>query len=207
MNVVVLEELVMSITKDPKSGELREPLSINDKHYVELFSYGQVNPTSHTLMEAENLFAGRIDLQILEVGVLRGHNAENMHRVLNPKMLVLVDPWEIAPNSLEYHDCNWAETYYRVQGKENIIVIKAKSEVASNILNLGFDLIYVDGDHADIEKDLEVWWPKMRKGGIFAGHYYNYDNIKKAVHDFFSFTFVYTSPYHPHGGMEWWVFT
>lgn len=190
----------------PNFEELRVPLNTDGKYYVELFSYGQVNPIGHALQTARKYFKGRVNLNVLEIGVLRGHNAENLNRELTPELLVLVDPWELAPGCLEYHDNNWAETYYRIQGQQNIIVIKATSEVACGLLSLNFDYIYIDGDHGDIENDLHLWHPCMNKGGIIAGHDYNYPNIKKAVHDFFG-SGVDTSPYHPHGGMDWWVFT
>lgn len=196
-------------TRLPNAKEVREPLRVDNRYFVELFSYGQINPFGHSLMAAKEHFKDRSDLSVLEIGVLRGHNAENIYRELHPKILVLVDSWELSQISLEYHDCNWAETYYRVQGKENIIVIKASSVCASKILNLMFDYIYIDGDHGNIQPDLDCWWPRMNEGGIFSGHDYNYDNIKKSVDDFFGVLSleIHSSPYHPDGGMDWWIFT
>lgn len=35
-----------------------------------------------------------------------------------------------------------------------------------------FDLIFIDGSHLylDIKEDLEIWYPKVKKEGIFCGH-------------------------------------
>ena len=193
---------------------IRKPVHINDKPYVELLSYGEKHPLGHSAKAALKHFKGK-EISILEIGVLRGHNAEVLYTTFNPKLMVLVDPWDWCE---ETHDSNWADTYYRVQGKHNIIIVKATSEEACKILNpeLRFDYIYIDGDHigGDLSKgteecgirlDIKLWWPRVKKGGLLSGHDYNYENIKNEVHKVFGDR-VITSPYHPHGGLEWWVF-
>lgn len=36
------------------------------------------------------------------------------------------------------------------------------------------DLAFIDGDHAEVSAlaDMVVWWPKIRRGGVMAGHDY-----------------------------------
>lgn len=189
------------------------PTVIEGKNYVELFSYGEKHPLGHGSLAAVEHFNGREDPVVLEIGVLRGHNAEALERALHPELMVLVDPWDFCT---ETHPNNWADTWYRVQGKKNIIVIKATSEDAAKILALTFDYIYLDGDHIGgdlspgtedegIRKDIGLWWPRVRQGGILAGHDYNYDNIKAEVDKVFGDK-VHSSPYKPGGGLEWWVY-
>jgi predicted O-methyltransferase YrrM len=50
-----------------------------------------------------------------------------------------------------------------------------------------FSLIFVDAGHSYemVMKDLEAWYPKLKKGGIFAGHDYDCDGVVRAVRDFF----------------------
>lgn len=193
---------------------IRKPIYINGKPYVELLSYGEKSPLGHCAKSALEHFKGK-EISILEIGVLRGHNAEALQKAFNPKLMVLVDPWDFCA---ETHDNNWMDTYYRIQGNKNTIVIKAKSEDAQKILDpaLKFDYIYIDGDHIGgdlskgteeegIRKDIKLWWPRVNEGGILAGHDYNYENIKHEVHRVFGDR-VIASPYHPNGGMEWWVF-
>jgi len=194
---------------DPINAVERKPIKIGDRYFVEILSYGLVNPSGHSLMATKEHFKGRKDLKVLEIGVCRGNNAEKIYLELEPELLVLVDPWKLDQTCLYHHDNNWAETYYRVQGKPEIIIIKALSKMASEMLNLTFDFIYIDGAHWDITTDLYAWWPKMNKGGVFAGHDYNYDNIMEAVDKFFEERSIelHSSPYHPDGGRDWWVFT
>src|SRR5262249_38187446 len=37
-----------------------------------------------------------------------------------------------------------------------------------------FDWVYLDANHSfrTVREDLEAWWPKIRPGGLFAGHDY-----------------------------------
>jgi hypothetical protein len=49
------------------------------------------------------------------------------------------------------------------------------------------DMVFLDADHshAAVRADLEAWWPKVRPGGLLAGHDYGWDGVARAVHDFF----------------------
>lgn len=49
-----------------------------------------------------------------------------------------------------------------------------------------FDFIFLDAEHlyGCVTNDLNTWYPKLKKGGIFAGHDYR-GEVKKAVDDFF----------------------
>lgn len=191
-----------------------EPIYFDGKPYVELLSYGELHPVGHATQAALSHFNGRRDLNVLEIGVLRGHHAEVIDNVLHPQLLILVDPWDSCE---ETHANNWAVTWFRLQGRENIVIVKAKSEKAAGIINQTFDYIFLDGSHIGgdlstgteeegIRKDIKLWLPRMNPGGIYAGHDYNYDNIKAEVDLVFGEK-VYSSPYHPNGGMEWWVYT
>jgi hypothetical protein len=50
------------------------------------------------------------------------------------------------------------------------------------------DAIFIDAGHSyeAVMKDLRAWHPKMKKGGIMAGHdYKSFAGVKKAVNEFF----------------------
>ena len=56
----------------------------------------------------------------------------------------------------------------------------------------GVDFCFIDGDHsyASVTADLGTWWPKIRPGGIIAGHDYRQNDswlvgVTPAVHNFF----------------------
>jgi Methyltransferase domain len=45
------------------------------------------------------------------------------------------------------------------------------------------DLVYLDDDHtyAHVLQELRAWWPKVRPGGIFAGHDMQFADVRRAV--------------------------
>ena len=49
------------------------------------------------------------------------------------------------------------------------------------------DAIYIDGDHRyeAVKNDIKAWLPKVKPGGIVAGHDYGWDGVKKAVDEIF----------------------
>jgi hypothetical protein len=51
-----------------------------------------------------------------------------------------------------------------------------------------FDLVFLDGDHSyqGLLEDIQGWWPRVRQGGILAGHDYDiqYYTVVLVVQDF-----------------------
>ena len=50
------------------------------------------------------------------------------------------------------------------------------------------DFVFIDGDHRYemVFKDIEAWFPKVKIGGIIAGHDYAWcTDVRRAVHDYF----------------------
>ncbi len=57
--------------------------------------------------------------------------------------------------------------------QDNICVFNTSSQRAVQIIrDEMFDLVFIDGNHIypHIKEDLEIWLPKVKKGGIFCGH-------------------------------------
>ena len=49
------------------------------------------------------------------------------------------------------------------------------------------DFIYIDGDHRyeGVLADLNGWRPKLREGGIMAGHDWSFKTVQKALVEVF----------------------
>jgi len=75
----------------------------------------------------------------------------------------------------------------------NINVIKGCSwEVADNFLDCSLDYVFIDADHQyeSVKKDILAWLPKIKPGGIIAGHDYVSDfGVDKAVQEQFGCNF------------------
>ena len=52
------------------------------------------------------------------------------------------------------------------------------------------DLVFIDAahDYANVKADLAAWWPKVKKGGVFAGHDYaeihGHPGVRQAADEF-----------------------
>ena len=60
-----------------------------------------------------------------------------------------------------------------------------------------FDFIFLDAahDYASVQEDLRAWWPKLKAGGLFAGHDYSpvWPGVWRAVSEFFAATVSVTA--------------
>jgi len=71
--------------------------------------------------------------------------------------------------------------------KEKAIILEKDSNDALNdIPNNYLDFIFLDAHltYEQIQNDLRVWYPKVKKGGLYTGHDWLSDIVQKAVLDF-----------------------
>lgn len=70
-------------------------------------------------------------------------------------------------------------------------VIKAirmdSAEASNNYEDESLDFVYIDADHSyeAFKKDLQHWYPKVKRGGVFAGHDANFFPIIENLEIFF----------------------
>jgi GR25 family glycosyltransferase involved in LPS biosynthesis len=73
--------------------------------------------------------------------------------------------------------------------KDYITPVRAVSwEGAAYYADESLDAVFIDAahDYESVTKDLKAWYPKIKKGGVFAGHDYRQDcGVFNAVNDFF----------------------
>ncbi len=142
----------------------------------------------------------------VEVGTAEGHFSEALLMRSSLEVLYSVDSWEHLPSekyndvaniSQKEHDRNYLACKKRLKrfGKRSVIM-KMTSLEASKVFvgDERFDLVYVDANHHRevVVQDLNIWYSKVKKGGIFAGHDYIEDGlydlgrfgVKSAVDEF-----------------------
>ena len=106
----------------------------------------------------------------LEIGTHRGENAYNMLKLLDIKKMFFVDPY--LPHST---GCKHYKKAKKILSKwQNKIYFRlAKSDDASKMFrDHYFDFIYIDGDHSyeAVKRDIELYYPKVKIGGVLGGH-------------------------------------
>jgi hypothetical protein len=114
-----------------------------------------------------NELKGKSNLVGIEVGVQFGVNAKRILDELDIKKLYLIDIFE-TPEIEEF--CKFVLQDY----KDKIVFIKDWSANAINKIYNKVDFCYIDASHSyeDVKKDIDLYYPKVKLGGIFGGHDY-----------------------------------
>jgi predicted O-methyltransferase YrrM len=110
----------------------------------------------------------RPGVDILEIGTALGYSAAMMAEA-SPEAQITT----LNPKSVEVPQARKNLKPYR-----NVTVIQEKSWDYYERTNETYDLVFVDGDHGQVERDL-VWWDRVRAGGLFLFHDYSPDGTKR----------------------------
>jgi hypothetical protein len=141
----------------------------------------------------------------VEIGVKEGKFSEYLLSTWEGKKLISIDPWMTA-DADEYidranvsqvkHNDFYQEALDRLKkfGERSQTLRKKSLEGALEIADESLDFCYIDArhDYKNVLEDLHAWYPKVKKGGVLAGHDYldgmiegTDFGVKKAVGEFF----------------------
>lgn len=123
--------------------------------------------------------------QGVEIGVQRGTFSTILLSAWAGQKLTCIDPWR-SFDPASYHDTanveqarqetNFQTTRSRLApfGTRAAQLRKTSAEAAPDFPDLSLDFAYIDAQHhyAAVVEDITLWWPKVRSGGILAGHDY-----------------------------------
>lgn len=135
------------------------------------------------------------DGRMVEIGSYTGESIEQFAKSGKFETIYAVDRWEDYCYNKEtdkWHiDMDVVESLFdkRISKYNNIIKIKKSSiEAAKTFEEAFFDFIYIDADHTyeSAKEDILAWMPKLKPGGIIAGHdYHLFEGVNKAVDEIF----------------------
>lgn len=129
----------------------------------------------------------------VEVGVGNGRFSVIILQRAEPRLLYLVDCWELQPIEVYGHDpgnANHDEKYQEVLDRflteERVHIIKAFSASVAAVFPDGyFDWVYLDANHLRCREDIDAWWPLVKSCGHLMGHDYctvgDYVRVKQDV--------------------------
>ena len=146
---------------------------------VTIRSYSILGDDFGELLENEGAKIG-VELGVQE-GIFAEHTLKHWH---SAEKYVLVDAWKPLENYEDLsnkkqteHDKLYDKAMWRLSQFHNVDIDVCRnftSKCAIRFPNEYFDYIYVDARHdfKGVTIDLNGWWPKLKPGGIFAGHDY-----------------------------------
>lgn len=130
----------------------------------------------------------------VELGVWFGTNCGHLlEECPNISTLYGIDPY------MEYQDWNrYLDSDIMTQARtsarmifntfsDRSFLIEQPSDVAVEaFVDEGLDFIFIDGDHSyeRCYEDLNLWYSKVVKGGIFSGHDFSLPGVNKAILQF-----------------------
>ena len=143
------------------------------------------------------LLEGKTDLVICEIGTEYGINAKDILERFDIKTFYLIDPYVtyngIREGSISGEDGENVKKFakeYLKEYEDKLVWIEKFSWDAVNDIPDNLDFVYIDGEHTEeaVTKDMELYYPKVKVGGVFAGHDFEINRapgVVKAVVEFF----------------------
>lgn len=126
----------------------------------------------------------------VEIGVQSGFYSRQILLESKLETLYSVDPWihfpseeyvDIANISQEEQNGLYLQTIkLLMRFKTRSVCMRLTSEDAANVFQKDFfDFVYIDANHSyeGCKRDINLWWSKLRSGGVFAGHDYVPDGL------------------------------
>lgn len=139
----------------------------------------------------------------VEVGVLYGTLSKNLLRIIPTLALYMVDRWaeypeesKLSTSRVTRQPQQWFEDAFETC-KENVrpygsraVILQTDSASAGNLVLAPVDFVFIDADHTydGVIEDINIWSPKVKKGGWLIGHDYGsarHEDVKRAVDDVF----------------------
>ena len=138
-----------------------------------------------------------------EIGVWKGHNAAMLLEAFPSLLLYCVDPWDAGGDHVSMPDVDpemfaaakaeFLRLTDRYHDRRHVLPFTSNeaSRVVKDDARLTF--VFIDGDHTyeSVWRDLHLWYPKLRNGGLMSGHDYNWKDaetgdlvVRQAVDEF-----------------------
>lgn len=116
----------------------------------------------------------------VEIGVCFGEYSNYLLNYTKLKTLFSVDPWEQEyehRHSNDEQDRFYKQAVILLQryGDRSKIIRRSSAKAVTLFQDRIFDFVYIDANHAYdfVSQDMRLWWPKLKIGGLFAGHDYS----------------------------------
>jgi len=186
--------LIMALSPSiwERSQNLVEPIALD--HWNDFLKEVPRASTNFAL----ELFKDK-EVTCAEVGVALGNNSASILSMFNVKQMYLIDPYiaylipyrwksKVVPESFNQKRLQTAHKKLKKWDSICTWLEERSVDAVSKIPDDHLDFLYIDGEHSyqAYNQDLTLYYPKMKKGGILAGHDFtgNWLGVVRAVLDF-----------------------
>jgi hypothetical protein len=121
-----------------------------------------------------------------EIGVQRGIFSEQLIKGAEFNKFYSIDFWgDITPDTFNEDGTNYIrhnsdplyeETINRLKpyGDTSVVIKSTSIQASVTFKDEYFDFVYLDADHSlqGVKDDIAHWYPKVKRGGMLAGHDY-----------------------------------
>ena len=163
--------------------------------------------TIHGWFQFPNLYTEMVtrfdsESKFVEIGSWKGMSASYMAvEILNSNKnieLYCVDTWEGSNEGIHIYDSSVQNNTLYEDFLQNINPVShaikpirlASVEAAATFEDNSLDFIFIDASHdyVNVKADLNAWYPKLKRTGVFAGHDYKpgFPGVLLAVAEFCS---------------------
>ena len=151
-------------------------------------------PSGEGLVEPISKLSGR-QLVGVEIGVCLGATTEHLlKQIPNIKKLYAVDnypsyiDWNGADYSEERQELMKAHAFKKLSPFNGVVEFcyESSTEFGKTLKEESLDFVFIDGDHSDEASYADFWmyYPLVKKGGIFAGHDIVLSDVEKSLKRF-----------------------
>jgi predicted O-methyltransferase YrrM len=108
---------------------------------------------------------------IVEIGSYRGRSAAAWYQGIQGRgTLYCIDPWDAAyPEGLP-SDYEIFKTQMKMMGYAPTVLRMSSMEAALLFDDGSLDIVFIDGNHAEVGLDIDRWLPKLKPMGLLCGH-------------------------------------
>lgn len=138
--------------------------------------------------ELDKLVELAANRDVLEIGSYKGLSAWGM--AISARSVTCVDPFTSATDGQRQTSAftTLNDFYHATDRYRHIRCVVGMSNTVE--LAGDFDMIFIDANHAQeaVLADIRRWWPRVRKGGVFAMHDYrhrDWPGVEAAADEFF----------------------
>ena len=140
---------------------------------------------------------------IVEIGAWKGKSTSYLAQKIKESnkniKLYVVDTWIGTGNEKQHKQLieklpkslyeTFIDNMKKMEVRDYLTPLRMDSVSASCLIDdNSVDFVFIDGDHSyeGVKADIEAWWPKLKEGGLIAGHDYgNAAGVVKAVNEKF----------------------